>query len=140
MTLNDRKAIEAKEELTLAEYAAKSSQSRGRKFPQAEHQLRTIYQRDRDRIVHSSAFRRMEYKTQVFLPHEADHLRTRLTHTIEVAQISRTMARCLKLNEDLTEAIALVHDLGHIAQIARVMAKQYEIDTGPWKQYLRIIQ
>ena len=113
MILNDRKAIEQQEFKTLAGFAAKASQSRGRKFPEEEHPLRTAYQRDRDRIVHSTAFRRMEYKTQVFLPHEGDHLRTRLTHTIEVAQIGRTMARCLRLNEDLTEAIALVHDLGH---------------------------
>lgn len=113
MILNSRQTIEANEGKTLAGYASIASRSRGRKYPQEEHPLRTAYQRDRDRIVHSSAFRRMEYKTQVFLPHEGDHLRTRLTHTIEVAQISRTMARCLRLNEDLTEAIALVHDLGH---------------------------
>ncbi|MBK7140598.1 MAG: deoxyguanosinetriphosphate triphosphohydrolase [bacterium] len=98
---------------TLASYAAKASESRGRSFPEPEHPYRTAFQRDRDRIIHSTAFRRMEYKTQVFLPHEGDHFRTRLTHTIEVAQISRTMARCLRLNEDLSEAIALVHDLGH---------------------------
>ncbi len=97
----------------LAPYAALSAASRGRVYPLREHPLRTAYQRDRDRIIHSSAFRRMEYKTQVFIPHERDHYRTRLTHTIEVAQISRTLARTLRLNEDLAEAIALVHDLGH---------------------------
>lgn len=113
MTLSNRIDIEARERETLASYAALAAESRGRVFPQTEHPLRTAFQRDRDRIVHSTAFRRMEYKTQVFLPHEGDHLRTRLTHSIEVAQISRTMARCLRLNEDLTEAIALVHDLGH---------------------------
>ncbi|MEW5794899.1 MAG: deoxyguanosinetriphosphate triphosphohydrolase [Candidatus Zixiibacteriota bacterium] len=113
MTLIRREDIEARERLTLACYAALAANSRGRVFPQPEHPLRTAYQRDRDRIVHSAAFRRMEYKTQVFIPHLADHFRTRLTHTIEVAQISRTLARNLRLNEDLTEAIALVHDLGH---------------------------
>jgi len=97
----------------LAPYAAYSSRSKGRKFPQREHPLRSAYQRDRDRVIHSAAFRRMEYKTQVFVNHEGDHYRTRLTHTIEVAQISRTIARALGLNEDLAEAIALVHDLGH---------------------------
>ncbi|MCM2271576.1 MAG: deoxyguanosinetriphosphate triphosphohydrolase [candidate division Zixibacteria bacterium] len=97
----------------LAPYGSKASESRGRSFPEQEHPYRTAFQRDRDRIIHSTAFRRMEYKTQVFLPHEGDHFRTRLTHTIEVAQISRTMARCLRVNEDLSEAIALVHDLGH---------------------------
>ncbi len=109
----DRKAIEARELSSLAGHAAKASQSKGRVYPAVEHPLRTCFQRDRDRIIHSGAFRRMEYKTQVFLPHEGDHFRTRLTHTIEVAQISRTMARALGLNEDLTEAIALVHDVGH---------------------------
>ncbi len=108
-----RRDIEARERTLLAGYAARAAESRGRLYPQAEHPLRTAFQRDRDRIVHSAAFRRMEYKTQVFIPHLADHFRTRLTHTIEVAQISRTLARNLRLNEDLTEAIALVHDLGH---------------------------
>ena len=105
--------LEKKEAQFLAPYAALSGRSRGRKYPQEEHPLRTCFQRDRDRIIHSAAFRRMEYKTQVFIPHESDHFRTRLTHTIEVAQISRTLARSLGLNEDLAEAIALVHDLGH---------------------------
>ncbi|MCX6825937.1 MAG: dNTP triphosphohydrolase, partial [candidate division Zixibacteria bacterium] len=97
----------------LAPYAALASKSRGRQYPQKEHPLRSAYQRDRDRVIHSAAFRRMEYKTQVFINYEGDHYRTRLTHTIEVAQISRTIARALGLNEDLSEAIALVHDLGH---------------------------
>jgi dGTPase len=105
--------IEQYEQKILAPYAAFSSKSRGRNYPQKEHSLRSVYQRDRDRVIHSAAFRRMEYKTQVFVNHEGDHYRTRLTHTIEVAQISRTVARALGLNEDLAEAIALVHDLGH---------------------------
>lgn len=113
MYLIDRATIEDHERTILAPYAALSAESRGRAYPQPEHSFRTCFQRDRDRIVHSAAFRRMEFKTQVFLPHEGDHFRTRLTHTIEVAQISRTMARCLRLNEDLAEAIALAHDLGH---------------------------
>lgn len=111
--IQTRREIEKKEALLLAPYAARSAESRGRVFPQEEHPTRTAFQRDRDRIIHSAAFRRMEYKTQVFIPHESDHFRTRLTHTIEVAQISRTLARSLGLNEDLAEAIALVHDLGH---------------------------
>ena len=91
----------------------RSVEAGGRTYPEEEHPWRLAFQRDRDRIVHSTAFRRLEYKTQVFVNHEGDHFRTRLTHTLEVAQIARTIARTLGLNEDLTEAIALAHDLGH---------------------------
>ncbi len=108
-----REEVERREEGELAPWAMKSADSRGREYPEQEHEYRTAYQRDRDRIIHCKAFRRLEYKTQVFLNHEGDHYRTRLTHTLEVAQIARTIARALKLNEDLTEAIALSHDLGH---------------------------
>jgi len=99
--------------MALAPYAAHPHRTRGRRYPEPAPQLRSDYQRDRDRIVHSSAFRRLEYKTQVFVNHEGDLFRTRLTHTLEVAQIARTIARALRLNEDLCEAIALAHDLGH---------------------------
>ena len=97
----------------LAPYASRENQSRGRQYPEPAPNTRTEFQRDRDRIVHSSAFRRLEYKTQVFVNHEGDMFRTRLTHSIEVAQISRSIARALRLNEALTETIALAHDLGH---------------------------
>ncbi|MEE9591738.1 MAG: deoxyguanosinetriphosphate triphosphohydrolase [Thermodesulfobacteriota bacterium] len=97
----------------LAPYAMKSKDSKGRRFKEPEHPFRSAFQRDRDRIIHCNAFRRLEYKTQVFVYHEGDHYRTRLTHTIEVAQISRSIARALGINEDLSEAIALAHDLGH---------------------------
>ncbi|VAW37627.1 dNTP triphosphohydrolase, broad substrate specificity [hydrothermal vent metagenome] len=97
----------------LAPYAVKSGLSRGRRYKEDEHPFRSVFQRDRDRIIHSHGFRRLEYKTQVFVYHEGDHYRTRLTHTLEVSQISRTIARALGLNEDLAEAIALAHDLGH---------------------------
>jgi dGTPase len=97
----------------LATYAATDETSRGRRFPEEHPSHRSEFQRDRDRIIHSTAFRRLEYKTQVFVNHEGDLYRTRLTHSIEVAQIARTIARSMQLNEDLTEAIALAHDLGH---------------------------
>jgi dGTPase len=108
-----REEIEADEARLLAPFAQKSGESKGRQFPESRHAYRTEFQRDRARIIHSRAFRRLEYKTQVFLNGTGDHLRTRLTHTIEGASISRTIARALRLNEDLTEAIALAHDLGH---------------------------
>lgn len=108
-----REQMEADERRVLAPFAQKSADSRGRKFPEPRHAYRTEFQRDRARIIHAKAFRRLESKTQVFLNGTGDHLRTRLTHTIEVASISRTIARALSLNEDLAEAIALAHDLGH---------------------------
>lgn len=108
-----REQTQAIERQTLSRYAALSEKTRGRLVPETECPLRTAYQRDRDRIIHSKAFRRLKQKTQVFLSPEGDHYRTRLTHTLEVSQIARTIARALRLNEDLTEAIALGHDLGH---------------------------
>jgi dGTPase len=108
-----RQNLEELEMRYLASYAVKSCQSRGRAYPEPEHPYRTAFQRDRDRIIHTTAFRRLEYKTQVFVNYEGDYYRTRLTHTIETAQIARIMARALGLNEDLTEAISLAHDLGH---------------------------
>src|ERR1700687_1069075 len=101
------------EEQSLAMYAMRTSQSKGRRHAEDPHPYRTMYQRDRDRIIHSTAFRRLMYKTQVLVTSTNDHHRTRLTHTLEVAQIARTIARQLGLNEDLTESIALSHDLGH---------------------------
>src|SRR5574341_2210069 len=109
----ERRQLEEREAATLAAYAMRSRDSRGRVHPEPEHPLRPAFQRDRDRIIHSSAFRRLEYKTQVFVNHEGDYYRTRLTHTMEAAQITRTVARALGLNQDLAEAVALSHDLGH---------------------------
>ena len=111
MTL--REQIEERERLVLGPHAALAAESRGRLYPEDEHDYRTAYQRDRDRILHSKAFRRLKRKTQVFLAPEGDHYRTRLTHTLEASQVARTVARALFLNEDLVEAITLGHDLGH---------------------------
>ncbi|MBN2899024.1 MAG: deoxyguanosinetriphosphate triphosphohydrolase [Clostridia bacterium] len=111
--MNFRERSEALEMEILSPYAAKASQSLGRETEEKYCDVRTCFQRDRDRIIHSKAFRRLKHKTQVFLSPEGDHYRTRLTHTLEVSQIARTIARALRLNEDLTEAIALGHDLGH---------------------------
>ncbi len=108
-----RKEIEKREYDWLAPYAMKSAETGGRVHKEEEHPYRTVYQRDKDRIIYSTAFRRLEYKTQVFVNHEGDYYRTRLTHTIEMTQIARTIARALRLNEELVEAIALAHDLGH---------------------------
>ena len=110
-----RAEVESRERAMLAPYGMASGSSRGRAYPEDEHAYRTAFQRDRDRIIHTTAFRRLEYKTQVFVYHEGDHYRNRLTHTIEVAQIGRNLARALGANEDLTEAICLGHDLGHPA-------------------------
>src|SRR5262245_32072921 len=108
-----RGEFEALEDGSLAPYAMRNRRTRGRAHAELEHPFRLPFQRDRDRVIHCSAFRRLEYKTQVFVNHEGDYYRTRLTHTMEAAQITRTIARALRLNEDLAEAIALAHDLGH---------------------------
>lgn len=108
-----REQLEERESVWLSDRALKAAESRGRKIPEPECPFRTVFQRDRDRIVHSKAFRRLMHKTQVFLSPEGDHYRTRLTHTLEVTQVARTIARMLDLNEDLVEAIGLGHDLGH---------------------------
>ncbi|HHU48405.1 MAG: deoxyguanosinetriphosphate triphosphohydrolase [Caldicoprobacterales bacterium] len=108
-----REELERLEEMTLSPFAAKSIRSKGRKHPSKPCEIRTEFQRDRDKILHCKSFRRLKHKTQVFISPEGDHYRTRLTHTLEVAQIARTIARALRLNEDLTEAMSLGHDLGH---------------------------
>jgi dGTPase len=108
-----REELERIEQAVVAPYALRSAESRGRAFPEPESKSRTAFQRDRDRIIHTTAFRRLEYKTQVFVFYEGDHYRTRLTHTLEVSQLGRSLARGLGANEDLTEAICLAHDLGH---------------------------
>ncbi|MBQ4640149.1 MAG: deoxyguanosinetriphosphate triphosphohydrolase [Clostridia bacterium] len=108
-----REELERRERTYLSPFAVCSADTQGRDYPIAPDDLRTQFQRDRDRILHCKSFRRLKFKTQVFISPEGDHFRTRLTHTLEVAQVARTLARCLNLNEDLTEAIALGHDLGH---------------------------
>ncbi len=112
-TTTPRELFEQAQKARLASCAIAESASGGRAFPEDEHHYRTCFQRDRDRVMHCSAFRRLDFKTQVFVPHAHDHQRTRLTHTLEVAQIARDLARALRLNEDLAEAVALAHDLGH---------------------------
>jgi dGTPase len=139
-----RQKLEALEDQWLAPYGLRSKDSRGRLYPEDEPEYRTAFQRDRDRILHTTAFRRLEYKTQVFINYEGDYYRTRLTHTLEVAQIGRTVARALGANEDLTEAIALAHDLGHSpfghsgeVALARLMTEHGGFDHN--KQSLRIV-
>jgi len=142
--IRDRRAVEREETLRLAPFAVRSAESRGRVHPEPDHAYRTAFQRDRDRIVHSRAFRRLEYKTQVFVYREGDHYRNRLTHTLEGSQISRTIARALRLNEDLAEAVALAHDLGHTPfghAGERVLAELMRNDGGfdHNRQSLRIV-
>lgn len=108
-----REQLEAREAETLAPYAVRASESRGRSYPENESKYRTAFQKDRDRVIHTSAFRRLEYKTQVFVNYEGDHYRTRLTHTLEVAQVAKSITRALGLNDDLAETVAFAHDLGH---------------------------
>lgn len=139
-----RDALEKLEEKMLAPYGCYSRYSKGRQYPDLEPPYRTAYQRDRDRILHTSAFRRLEYKTQVFINYEGDYYRTRLTHTLEVAQIGRTLARALGGNEDLSETICLAHDLGHSAfgHSGEVVLARLMKDHGGFehnKQTLRIV-
>lgn len=142
--IHTRSQIEAQEDRWLAPYALRSKDSKGRAYPESEPDYRTAFQRDRDRILHTTAFRRLEYKTQVFINYEGDYYRTRLTHTLEVAQIGRTIARALGANEDLLEAICLAHDLGHPpfghsgeVALARLMKDHGGFDHN--KQSLRIV-
>src|SRR5919107_2307595 len=137
-----RKHLEARERQILAPQAAKSAETRGRLREEAEDDVRPAFQRDRDRIVHSKAFRRLKHKTQVFFAPTGDHYRTRLTHTLEVAQISRTIAKVLQLHEELTEAIALGHDLGHTPfghAGERVIDKLMPGGFNHYEQSLRIV-
>ena len=139
-----REEFEAEESERLAAWAVKSAESRGRVSAEPPHAYRTAFQRDRDRIVHSRAFRRLDYKTQVFLYHEVDHYRNRLTHTLEGAQISRSIARALRLNEELAEAVVLAHDLGHTPfghAGEKVLARLMKADGGfdHNRQSLRVV-
>lgn len=137
--------LEKLESSTLAPFAVKSGESQGRQHPEEEHQYRTRFQRDRDRIIHTSAFRRLEYKTQVFVYHEGDYYRTRLTHSLEVAQIARSICKSLRLNEDLAESVALSHDLGHppFGHTGQDVLNRLMKDHGGFehnKQSLRIVK
>jgi dGTPase len=139
-----RKELETLEDQSLAPYGIRSKNTKGRCYPEEEPEYRTAYQRDRDRILHTTAFRRLEYKTQVFINYEGDYYRTRLTHTLEVSQIGRTIARALGANPELTEAICLAHDIGHPpfghngeSTLARLMKDHGGFDHN--KQSLRIV-
>jgi dGTPase len=137
-----REDIEKREYEILSPYATKAAETKGRQKPEEKCEIRTDFQRDRDRIIHSKAFRRLMHKTQVFIAPEGDHYRTRLTHTIEVAQIARTISRGLGLNEDLTEAIAMGHDLGHTPfghSGEQVLSKIYSKGFRHNEQSLRVI-
>ncbi len=130
------------EKLTLCKNALLSKNSKGRRLPEEECEIRTCFQRDRDRIIHCNSFRRLKHKTQVFLSPEGDHYRTRLTHTLEVSQIARTVSRALRLNEDLTEAIALGHDLGHTPfghAGERALNEVYPQGFRHYEQSLRVV-
>ena len=142
--INTRTQLEEIEDQTLAPYGMRSKNTKGRAYPDDEPEYRTAFQRDRDRILHTTAFRRLEYKTQVFINYEGDYYRTRLTHTLEVSQIARTMARALGANEDLVETICLAHDLGHPpfghsgeVTLAKLMQEFGGFDHN--KQSLRIV-
>ncbi len=140
--MNLRQSLEEREEYLLSPHAARSAASRGRLKPEPECSLRPAFQHDRDRILYSKSFRRLKHKTQVFLAPTGDHYRTRLTHTLEVAQIARTLARALRLNEDLTEAIALGHDLGHTPfghAGESVLAELLPEGFHHWEQSLRVV-
>jgi len=139
-----RTQLEANEDQYLAPYACRSKNTLGRVYPDNEPEYRTAFQRDRDRILHTTAFRRLEYKTQVFINYEGDYFRTRLTHTLEVSQIARTIARTLGANEDLVESICLAHDLGHppFGHSGEVILARLLLDHGGFdhnKQSLRIV-
>ncbi len=141
--MNIREQQEHREHLILSQYASFSDESRGRDREEPQCPMRTIYQRDRDRIIHCKAFRRLKHKTQVFLAPEGDHYRTRLTHTLEVAQIARSIARALCLNEDLTEAIALGHDLGHTPfghAGERTLNSLCPVGFAHYKQSIRVVE
>jgi len=135
-----RQQTEELESRFLHEKACQSARSRGRSAPEEEEEIRTCFQRDRDRIIHSKAFRRLKHKTQVFLAPRGDHYRTRLTHVLEVSQIARTVARALRLNEDLTEAIALGHDLGHTPFGHAGEAILREIHPGGFDHYIQSLR
>lgn len=138
--MNYRQKLEIREHEILSPYAAFSDMSLGRDHEEGQCDIRPIYQRDRDRILHSKAFRRLKHKTQVFLAPEGDHYRTRLTHTLEVSQIARTIAKALRLNEDLTEAIALGHDLGHTPFGHAGERALNDVCEGGFKHYLQSIR